>query len=249
MYKYLLFLSVLLLFACQEKEVAPVQATISYPTDFVKVLDAHGGLDNWKDYRTLSYMMGEEKQTIDLNDRREMIEGENFTMGYDGQQFWVKADTSYKGNPIFYKNLIFYFYAMPFVLADPGIQFDKADDLSFDGKTYPGYRISYADTIGVSPEDEYFIHYDAETYQMAWLGYTVTYFTGEKSKKISWIKYDDWDEVGSVILPQSMEWYKTEDNLPTEPRNRREFSKISLKMNEAPEGTYAKIEGAEFVEE
>jgi len=248
--RYLLFLSILLI-ACQGKEQAEISTTpeISYPEAFTKVMDAHGGLDAWKTYRTLSYTMGEEKQTIDLHDRRELIEGTNFTMGYDGEQIWSKADTSYKGNPIFYKNLIFYFYAMPFVLADPGINFEKVDDLVYDDVSYPGYRISYDEGIGISPKDEYFIHYNSENHQMAWLGYTVTYFSGEKSQKISWIRYDDWDDIGTVVLPQSMEWFKIEDNLPSEPRSRREFSNIKLNMKEAAADKYAMIEGAAVVEE
>ncbi len=245
------FLPLLLLFSCQEKATAPASTTpaITYPSAFAKILEVHGGLDAWKDYRTLSYTMGEEKQTIDLYDRRELIEGSNFTIGFDGDKVWAKADTSYKGNPIFYKNLIFYFYAMPFVLADPGINYLETDNLDFDGVSYPGYRISYNDGVGLSSQDEYFIHYDPNTHQMAWLGYTVTYFSGEKSPKISWIRYDDWDDIGNVVLPQSMEWYTNEDNLPVEPRSRRTFTNISLKMKDATPDTYAIIDGAEFVEE
>ncbi len=248
--RYLLFLSIFF-FACQAKEKVEVPSTpaITYPDAFAKVLNAHGGLEAWNSYRTLSYTMGEEKQTIDLHDRRELIEGPNFTMGFDGEQIWSKADTTWKGNPLFYKNLIFYFYAMPFVLADPGINFDKTEDLFFEGVSYPGYRISYDQGVGLSPKDEYFIHYDPTSHQMTWLGYTVTYFSGEKSEKISWIKYDDWDDVGSVVLPNSIEWHQTEENQPTEPRNRREFSDIRLNMKAAAEGTYTKVEGAEFVEE
>jgi len=168
--KYLLILSTLFLFSCQSKEDTSASSgvVIEYPEALIKVLDAHGGLDAWRSYRTLSYLIGEEKQTIDLHDRRELIEGENFTMGFDGEQVWAKSDTSYKGNPIFYKNLMFYFYAMPFVLADPGINYTAVDPLVFDDESYPGFRISYDDSIGVSPEDEYFIHYNPDTYQMEW---------------------------------------------------------------------------------
>jgi len=236
--------------SCQSKqqEVQVTEPTISYPEAFTKVMDAHGGLDTWKSYRTLSYDMGEEKQTIDLHDRRELIKSQNFTMGYDGDQVWVKADTSYKGNPVFYKNLIFYFYAMPFVLADPGVKYSETEDLVFEGQSYPGYRISYEDSIGVSPEDEFFIHYHPETHQMEWLGYTVTYFSGEKSEKISWIRYDDWDEVGSLVLPQSMDWHNTEDNLPTTSRSRREFTNIRVSMRPADDSKFAMIDGGKYVE-
>ena len=121
---------------------------------------------------------------------------------------------------------MFYFYAMPFVLADPGIIYSKSDDLFFDNKSYPGYRISYNADIGVSPEDEYFIHYDSESYQMEWLGYTVTYFSKEKSTKIKWIRYDDWKEINGLILPKSLAWYELEENRPLSEKKRRQFENI-----------------------
>ena len=153
---------------------------ISYPSDLVKIFDAHGKLDKWKEMKSLSYEIvregGNEKQLIDLISRNERIEANNFKTGYNGKEYWLEADTSYKGNPKFYHNLMFYFYAMPFVIADDGINYSKAEDLKFRDTTYPGIRISYNDGVGESPEDEYFIHYNPETYQMEWLGYTVTFF-------------------------------------------------------------------------
>jgi len=119
-----------------------------------------------------------------LKTRAERIEASSFTSGFDGQRYWVQADTSYKGNPKFYTNLMFYFYAMPFVLADSGINYTPVEPLVFQETKYPGFRISYGDGIGVSPEDEYFIHYHPETFEMAWLGYTVTFYSGKKSDKV-----------------------------------------------------------------
>lgn len=248
--KYLLLLIPILLFNCRPQEVTPTssQSAIDYPETITKILDAHGSLDNWKQYQTLSYEMGEEYQIIDLKNRREKIEGSNFTMGYDGSQIWVKSDTSYKGNPIFYKNLMFYFYAMPFVLADPGIIYSPTPDLNYNGVDYPGMRISYKAEVGISPQDEYFVHYNAETFQMEWLGYTVTYFSGKKSEQIKWIRYDDWKMIDKVLLPSSMEWYENEENKPKAPRSRREFSNIKLDMSQAKSSVYAIIEGATVAE-
>lgn len=205
---------------------------IAYPEPITKILNSHGGLDLWKKQNSLRYDMVKdtslEKYWVDLFDRRERIESPNFTMGYNGKDYWIDADTSVKMNPVFYKNLIFYFYAMPFVLADEGIHYEAADTLNYDGVSYPGYRISYGEGIGVSPKDEYFLYYDKDSYEMAWLGYTVTFGKNEASQRIGWIRYDDWAKVSGLFLPKSLSWYTTEDNLPVTFRNKRNFQNISL---------------------
>jgi len=262
--KNILLLLGLLLFltACQnsademkkkaEATTAQITKTIDYPEAMNKVFDNHGSLAKWKSQKTMSYEIvkedGNEKQLIDLQNRWEKIEAPSFISGYDGKEYWVEADTTYKGNPKFYTNLMFYFYAMPFVLADEGINYDKTEAITFDGVTYPGYRISYGDNVGVSPEDEYFIYYHPESYEMAWLGYTVTYFSGEPSKKISYIRYHDWKNFNGLKLPNSLTWYKVEDSKITEPRNTREFANVAVSDQVTPNSTFVKTAGARVVE-
>jgi hypothetical protein len=248
-------LLILSLGSCQQKTAEPaatVKEMPTYPASITKVFDAHGGVDQWAKMQSLSYeIVKEEKneeQIIDLNNRNERIEGADFISGYDGTNYWLEADTSYQGNVKFYKNLIFYFYAMPFVVADPGVNYDTADDLIFDGVSYPGIRISYDDGIGISPKDEYFIHYDAETHQMEWLGYTVTFRSQETSTAVKWIRYDDWQMLNGLKLPKSIAWYTLEENLPVAERNRREFVNIKLSQTALPASTFAMTEGAEVVE-
>jgi len=259
--KVLLFLfsiSVLLCSCDQSKTKATTVTTeqptkkIDYPEQLVKVFNNHGSLVKWKSMKALSYEIvkkeGNEKQIINLHSRAERIEASNFTSGFDGKQYWVEADTSYDGNAKFYTNLIFYFYAMPFVLADDGIEYTEVDPLVFEGMSYPGFRISYNDGVGISPEDEYFIYYDPKTYEMAWLGYTVTYFSGEKSKKISFIRYNDWKEFKGVKLPNSLTWYKVEEGKIIEPRNTRQFINVNLSKTALPATTFAKTDNAKIVE-
>ena len=225
---------------------------IDYPADLTKVFDNHGTLDKWKAMKSMTYEIvkeeGNEKQQIDLLNRSERIDGSNFSSGYDGEKYWVVADTSYKGNAKFYTNLIFYFYAMPFVLADDGINYSKIDPLVFEGKSYPGYAISYNSGVGISPQDEYFIHYDPETYEMQWLGYTVTFFSGKKETKTSWIRYNDWKNFNGLKLPNSLSWYKTEEGKITELRNTRNFTNVAVSSEAFPKGTLQMPEGAKEVE-
>lgn len=202
--------------------------------------------------KSLSYDIvnekGDETQMVDLHSRVERIESSTFQSGYDGKNYWVVADTSYKGNPKFYTNLMFYFYAMPFVLADDGIVYSRVEPLSFEGVDYPGYRISYSEDVGVSPEDEYYIHYYPSTYEMAWLGYTVTFYSGEKSEKISWIRYNDWKQFNGLKLPNTLSWYKTDEGKITELRNTRTFANVMISDQVFPTEKLAMIEGARIVD-
>ena len=102
----------------RETTPPPSDPTEGLPAELVGVLDAHGGLADWRAYRQLSYHLprGEDRefQLVDLHDRREYIRqpaadgAEPVEMGYDGEELWITADTSYQGNPQFYKNLMFY---------------------------------------------------------------------------------------------------------------------------------------------
>ncbi len=212
------------------------------PAEVQKVFDAHGGLNRWTKMQALYYRMpketGDERQWVDLKDRRERIETDLWKMGFDGKDLWLDADTSFKSNPVFYKNLMFYFYAMPFVLADEGIIYEKVDPLVFDSMSYPGIKISYQDSIGVSPEDEYFLHYDPESFEMIWLGYTVTYFSKKKSDKIRWIRYDDWTMIRGLKLPMNLTWYNVSDNLPVDIRNSQKFEDISISEKAYPDSQF-----------
>ncbi len=255
-----IFLSIILLASCKndasQNETVPndstIKAQINYPDALTKIFDAHGSLAKWKEMKSLSYEIvkegGNEKQVIDLVSRNERIEASSFKTGYNGNEYWLEADTSYKGNPKFYHNLMFYFYAMPFVLADDGIIYSETDPLVFEDEAYPGIRISYKSGIGESPEDEYFIHYNPTTYQMEWLGYTVTFFSGEKSKKVKWIRYNDWKLNNELLLPKSMTWYKLEEGQITDPRDPTEFVNISLSKEPTDPKMFEMTANAKIVE-
>lgn len=229
-----------------------VDKTDNYPKDLNKVFDAHGGLEKWRNKSTLAFTIpkesGAETHTVDLYSRKEKIETSEFAMGYDGMDFWLADEKgSYKGDPVFYHNLMFYFYAMPFVLADDGINYGETEDLMFEGKSYPGIRISYDQGIGVSHKDEYFLHYDPESFQMAWLGYTVTYRSGEKSENIKWIRYNDWMKTEGLKLPNSMTWHAYEGRTIKEPKNPTTFENVVLSDTSKPDTFYSKPDNANVV--
>jgi hypothetical protein len=228
--------------------------TSTYPENISNVFNAHGGIDAWRKMKTLKFTMpketGDEITTTDLHNRYSIIEMPKHTIGYDGREVWLqkKDTTAYKGNPKFYYNLMFYFYAMPFILGDDGIVYEDVDPLRFEGKAYPGIKISYESGVGESPEDEYILYYNPTTGEMAWLGYTVTYFTKEKSKEWHFIKYGDWQNINGLKLPKRLTWYKTENNLPSIKRNDLDFTNIVLTEDSKGVSSFTKPANAEVVE-
>lgn len=222
--------------------------TSLYPEKLTNVFKAHGGIDKWNTFNTLEFTMkkptGDEKTITDLKNRRSFIETDAFKIGYNGEEAWLvnKGENEYKGKPQFYYNLMFYFYAMPFILADDGITYLNVEPLSYNGKQYPGIKVSYAAGVGESPDDEYILYYDTETNKMAWLAYTVTYFTKEKSKDWSFIKYSDWQIVNGLELPKTLEWYKAEGFVIGEKHRDLLFTNVLITQDRPMDSMYEKPE-------
>ena len=231
------------------EEVSKVEES-PYPKALQNVFEAHGTLKLWKQQRSLSYKMPKKEKSeihhIDLWSRMDRIDMDDVSLGNDGKTWVLDIKNMYKGNPEFYHNLMFYFYAMPFVLADDGINYAQTEDLIFEGKNYPGIEITYDSGIGTSPKDEYYLHYDPDTYQMAWLGYTVTYRTGEDSDNVKWIRYNDWGNFQGLVLPKSISWYHYEGRQLGELRNTVVFEDITLSNVPKPETFYTKPEAAVY---
>lgn len=227
--------------------------TSIYPESISKVFNAHGSIDNWNKMQTLSFSMakptGKEIVTENLKTRAEVIDTPAYTQGFDGETLWIqeKDGKEYEGKPKFYKGLMFYFYAMPYVLGDDGVKYEDTEPLIFEGKSYPGILISYEEGIGESSSDQYKIYYDAKTGQMEWLGYTVTFGKGEASDDFHFIRYNNWQTVNGLVLPKSIDWYIVKNNIPTEKRNTVEFTDVLISEKTPDANMFVKPEGANVI--
>ncbi len=255
-------LSVIFLISCKQEKSTKKEdingnstkintVTKSYPENLLNVFKAHGGIDAWHKMQTLVFTKdSSEIITTHLKNRKTLIDMPKHTIGYDGKDVWLidKDTMSYKGNARFYYNLMFYFYTMPFVLGDDGINYSDVEVLKFQGKTYPGIKISYVQGIGASSTDEYILYYDPETYQMTWLAYTMTYFSKKPSQSFNYIKYDTWQQINGILLPKTIQWYNVVDGKLTDRRNEVIFTHVSL-LEEEPKGIiFSKPDHAEIVE-
>ena len=223
MKKVLLLVMMVIAISCKnesKKEEVSIMKKENFPTDLGFVFETHGGIAAWRKAKTLSFNMGEEVHTVDLQSRKTVVNTPSYSLGFDGKEVWLDEEEkgNYKGNPEFYYNLYFYFYAMPFVLADNGIIYEKVDDLIFKGTKYPGYKISYEANTGTSPDDNYIVYYNSNTYQMEWLAYTVTFESNTSNDDFHIIKYNKWEQFNEFVLPKEITWYEIDEKgMPIKP--------------------------------
>lgn len=252
---FLLLITVLFISCKQETKTSNSSKEIikTYPKNISKIFDAHGGLNNWNELKLLEFTMpkpnGDEVTLTNLKSRESLIKMPFHNIGFDGKDIWLqKKDTvAYQGDAKFYYNLMFYFYAMPFVLADNGISYQNVEPLIFEEKSYPGIKVTYNAEIGESPKDEYILFYNPETYKMEWLAYTVTYFSKEKSEDFHFINYSNWQIIEGIQLPKTLTWYNTENNLPTTKRNDVTFKNVSASKTKLENSLFQKPENAEII--
>jgi len=256
----------ILAISCKEKETQKEENVVTaieevvkptprvFPSDIASVFKAHGGVDHWNAMGNLQYTLekenGNETQTVNLHSRKTLIKTDNYKLGFDGEKVWLEQDSTYFApqRARFYHNLYFYFYAMPFVLGDEGITYTAVDPLEFDGKSYPGTKISFGADIGDAPDDNYILYRDPETNEMAWLAYTVTYGGRGKSENYSYIKYDQWQDVNGLKLPKALQWYTVEEGKPVAQRNEQLFIDIAVSRGTPNDGLFAKPENGTFAE-
>ncbi len=223
-----------------------------YPSQLQSMFTAHGGLNQWEKMNNLCFEMkgknGNETHTISLPDRKTKIESKDWSIGRDGKGVWLlKHKLGYEGNPVFYHNLMFYFYAMPFIIADPGTNYTEVGATELDGKMYNGYNVSYNDGVGDSSKDEYILYFDSKTNQMTWLAYTVTFMDQKKSADWHYIKYDKWQEVNGLQLPEKLTWWNVENNKPTNEKMDVKFDKVTATETMLDASVFKKPAEAEYV--
>lgn len=234
--KYLTILSLAMLLACQpsqQKEKSELakptyQVPDHHSASLTQIFEAHGGYEQWSKMKSLSYTKGEESTITNLQNRKIRLESPQQTIGFDGENVWVTPDTVDASRARFYHNLYFYFYAMPFVVGDPGAYYEDVEPRELNGKMYNGIKVSYAENIGDAPDDNYILWIDPETNKMEWLMYTVTYRSGEPSDKYSLINYNQWEETNGLVLPKSLVWYTYNDGQIGEQRSEAVFENVNI---------------------
>lgn len=224
----------------------------TYPAYFNEVLKAHGNLEKWKQFGSMQYELVTNGKTethlIDLKNRQALVKADNYTIGYDGRQVWVSPNrAAFPGKSAkFYNNLYFYFYAIPYVLADPGVQYEQLEPMELQGRKFNVIGVSFNEGIGDTPEDEYRLLLDPETNRLEWLLYTVTFFDGQPSKQFNALKYEDYQEHQGLLFPNKLTDYKYENGQIGDVRYSVFFNNLQLSEKLPAQEQFEKPEQAEI---
>jgi hypothetical protein len=188
-----------------------------------EAIEAHGGLATWRsyaqmDYATRDFPLGANApfnftQTTDLNNRRHLTRGEGFTSGLNEHRAWAAPNVEALGlPPAFFESGNFYFIAMPFVFADPGVIARDLEPITFQGKDYDRVAISYQTGIGSTPEDDYVLYIETGTRRLRMIDFVPTSaeVNGDTPKNELPRKaliFDDWQRADGLMIPGRATFY------------------------------------------
>lgn len=258
--RILLLLVIFSLAACKNdtnkpREVSSYVERIQnrFPSTLQKVFNAHGGLSNWKSTNTIAFSIDSlgntETHTADLKSRKILIESDNYSLGFDGENIWITdPNKSFKSNPSFYYNLMFYLYTMPFIISDPDIFYTQRNDTNLKFETYGAIHIGFSRSVGDSPQDEYIIYYNKETFEMVWLAYTVTYFNKKRNNDWRYIKYEDWQTVNGLKVPKTLVWYDVKNDKPDNAMRKVDFFDVKISEKKLDDNYFKAGKNSKYVQ-
>lgn len=219
---------------------------VAPPPELEAAYQAHGGMERWKQMNKLVFVLeqGEktEKHTIDLKTRKVFIINPEFMIGNDGKDVWITPNVGAfgGGSPRFYHNLNFYFFSIPFIFSDPGVNFEVLPEKEFNGKLYDVVKVTFDAEVGDAPKDEYIAHFDKKTHQLYLLLYTVTYRENQTSDSYNALVYEEWQEVNGFLLPKTMKGVRYADDKIGEERYVKRFSQIEISEEMPDNSTFEK---------
>lgn len=152
-------------------------------------IEAHGGLARWYGNGPLHFRYAYERlfgepplttaQTVDPWQARAvhaMMPDSSVRFGWTGEEAWVQpAGAEPPINPRFWSLTPYYFVGMPFVLADPGVNLERAGQMTAEEETYDLVRVTFDAGTGDAPDDYYYLLVDPETQQAGGVRYVVSY--------------------------------------------------------------------------
>ncbi len=237
------------------KEETPETIT-SYPELMHQVWEAHGGIENWKRFKALTFSVvrqeagSPEVHQVNLEGREVLINADSFRIGMNDQQVWVAPTLeSYDGNARFYHNLWFYFFNIPFLMSDPGVQAEDGGMRTLNGKQYLAVNVGFEDGIGDAADDQYILLIDPENKKMEWLLYTVTYFINEESSEYYALHYQDYQAVDGLQMPASLTGHTYANDTTGQVRYSVMFTDVSFSDEPYPEKAFLKPVAGEYTED
>jgi hypothetical protein len=202
----------------------------------LRAIEAHGGLEAWYRAPTSSYTWEYANKDADLHfksflvvdNRTRRAYHELLTTGsydnarpvdarfaWDGEQAWIAPDSIEQPNPRFWALTGFYFQQIPFVLADPGLNYEALPDDTIDGTPHDMVEITFDQGVGDAPGDTYTLYLDKETGQVDAIRYTVSYGRDvEPGADLpeTFFDYEDYVTVHGLTVPTHFAGYTYADD-------------------------------------
>lgn len=153
-------------------------------------INAHGGLPAWFGKRAIRFDYDytptkagprrDSTQTIDLLAARayhEMRAPAQGRFAWDGQRAWAEFPEPGKAAARFWALTPYYFVAMPFVLADPGVKLALVDDDPAAAGLPPAQavKVTYEAGVGDAPDDYYVAYFAQDDGRLLAVRYVVSY--------------------------------------------------------------------------
>lgn len=239
-------------------DTAPAQVQSRYPEAFARALEAHGGLENYEKFRSLEFKLENwpfgkkapltDLHRVDLQNRKVLIEGDKYRLGFDGDEVWVENPKALGTPADFYYATPYYFSLVPFVFTDPGTILEDQGPVTFQNTLYQAVKVTYESGIGDTPEDYYVLYLDPESYEVKMMSYIVSFPAFRNGKQVQELEphvivYRDYQEVEGLKMPHSFAFYNWNEgmiDLGEKPRGEAQFSQLKLTTEVFPDMIFNK---------
>ncbi len=220
-------------------------------------LRAHGGLEVWRTFGRLEFDLAwkfgakalDDHQLFDLVSRDGRVQCERYAVGGSmaGDVWVMPEEKALGGTPArFYLWTPFYFFALPFVLADDGVKSEALGVRDFSGKQYDVVRCSFGAGIGDAPGDTYTCYFDRGTHRLKLARYLVTYFDKSAGAKKDApaehaIVFDEWQDVQGLVVPRRAVFFNwSGDGVTGEARGSADFTNVRFAKDRPSGQTFEK---------
>ncbi|GGD90981.1 hypothetical protein [Planktosalinus lacus] len=221
--------------------------------DFDKIIEAHGGKVQWNSANTFQFTTNfpfeNSTYKVDLPNERIHIQNNDFTAAFDGKDLWLQDENKILDQQTFKRqfDLAYYIASGPFAFLQKGTLFTQRLDEEVMRKNYGVIHIGFGRGSGKSPDDEYVLYYDKETYKLAWFGYTVVNYGRYKSKRWEFVKYSSFQEVSGFEIPNSIEIFYGEKDMPSKLKRASTIENIEISDSVLPETLFEAPTESDFI--
>ncbi len=223
-------------------------------------IEAHGGLARWYGNGPLHFRYRYERgggqpaidteQTVDTwssRARHVVMPDSAASFGWTGDTAWVQpAGVDIPTNARFWSLTPYYFVAMPFVLADPGVNLALDGQMTAEGTAYDLVRVTFDAGTGDAPDDYYVLLLDPATDRVGGVRYVVSYpgfFPEGGATPEKLMLYDGAQTASGITLQEGFRSFAWTDDGVGEPAARGTVSEVRF-IPEAPDSLFAMPSGA-----